>query len=63
MNIPIAITIRDADQWLRSLPPHDDAHQTGTTQDIARLSFLAGAEAQMRRIFPHLFDASTGKQP
>ena len=63
MTIPIEITLRDADRWLKSLSTDDDAHETGRTQDIARFSFLAGAEAQLRRIFPHLFDAPTGKQP
>ena len=56
MNIPIAITFDDADQWVQSLSADDETKSSDMTQAIAISAFLAGAEAQLRRIFPHLFD-------
>ena len=56
MNTPIEIDFDDADDWVQSLSAEDDVKSSDMTQVIAQIAFVAGAEAQLRRIFPHLFD-------
>ena len=48
---PISINLEDGRDWVASLPPGDRAHND---LFLAATCYVAGAEAQLLRLFPHL---------
>lgn len=53
------IDLGDAQKWLDSLRPEDTALKDETTKITAKYAYLAGAQAQLHRLFPHLADKET----
>ena len=48
----------DAKNWVESLTPGDEARKTEMRRRIAVTAYVAGAQEQLLRLFPHLAEKS-----